>query len=314
MQQINFNNSVFSDSQELISALTTLAKEKRHVFRGYGKYDELLPNLMRNKDWRNVEIELLYEFEKYGGQYFSAHNLIDFMSYAQHFGLPTRLLDFTYNPFVALYFALYLPKSSGAYKKASDREYYYLRYCDIDEQIRFKYLPTTARLSDYESSSMTKSCYEAIRTLNESLEVLNSSQTRSYIQTAYWDMHPGEYYTNSDFKGDYISATIQKFQNHRILFIDANQCNQRIVMQQGLFMFPYMLTQDEHKQIVINNTKVIMVNKNIRNELLQYLDTLGINAFRLMPDLSSVCKAVERKITEYRTSKSELFKKNRGHI
>lgn len=54
------------------------------MFRGYGKQSELLPNIIREKDWRNCEIELLSDFERYGIQYFSANNPIDFMSYAQH--------------------------------------------------------------------------------------------------------------------------------------------------------------------------------------------------------------------------------------
>ena len=82
-------------------------------------------------------------------------------------------------------------------------------------------------------------------------------------------------------------------------------------MQQGLFMFPYTLDKQEHLDIIKDNSKVIRVHKSLREPLLNYLDTLGINAFRIMPDLSSVCAAVERKVKDTRSSKSELFKK--GH-
>ena len=50
----------------------------------------------------------------------------------------------------------------------------------------------------------------------------------------------------------------------------------------------------------------------IRDELQRYLDTIGINSYRLMPDLSSVCEAVERKIRDERVRSSVLFKKRRG--
>ena len=107
------NEQEFTSSDKLITHLTQLAVDKNNVFRGYGKQSELFPNIIREKDWREQEIRLLHEFERYGLQYFSANNPIDFMSYAQHYGLPTRLLDFTYNPFIALYFSLFTPKGTN---------------------------------------------------------------------------------------------------------------------------------------------------------------------------------------------------------
>lgn len=113
------NEQEFTSSDKLITHLTQLAVDKNNVFRGYGKQSELFPNIIREKDWREQEIRLLHEFERYGLQYFSANNPIDFMSYAQHYGLPTRLLDFTYNPFIALYFCIFI-RQKISYKVASN--------------------------------------------------------------------------------------------------------------------------------------------------------------------------------------------------
>lgn len=76
------NEQEFTSSDKLITHLTQLAVDKNNVFRGYGKQSELFPNIIREKDWREQEIRLLHEFERYGLQYFSANNPIDFMSYA----------------------------------------------------------------------------------------------------------------------------------------------------------------------------------------------------------------------------------------
>ena len=80
-------------------------------------------------------------------------------------------------------------------------------------------------------------------------------------------------------------------------------------MQQGLFMFPYFWGKEEHIRIIDENSQVIKIHKDLREPLLKYLDTIGVNAFRIMPDLASVCEAVERKVKDTRASNSELFKK-----
>lgn len=70
--------------QAVIDRLNDLARKGGYVFRGYGKQEELFPNIIRKKDFVNIEFELLYDFEKYGSSYFHATTPIDFMSYAQH--------------------------------------------------------------------------------------------------------------------------------------------------------------------------------------------------------------------------------------
>lgn len=126
---MKFESQVNAD--EIIKELNSFALNGGYVFRGYGKQEELLPNIMRKEGLIEKEDALLMDFERYGSSYFSAMNPIDFMSYAQHFGIPTRLLDFTHNPFIALSFALYESKEKA--KDADD--YYYVRCAKLKENI-----------------------------------------------------------------------------------------------------------------------------------------------------------------------------------
>ena len=315
--QSNDSKFVFTDANKLISRLTQLAVNKNNVFRGYGKQSELLPNVIREKDWSPQEISLLYEFEKYGLQYFSANNPIDFMSYAQHYGLPTRLLDFTYNPFTALSFALFMPKSTK-YKCVEDATYYYIRYCNLENQIHVRSLPYYDEDMFFQSGSFSSKSSKMIFLLKRIIDGLGEPYNKqdagtkaiiSYFKKIYSEDHPGKIAINtSEFK-PFLDDIISKFTSKKMLFVDANQSNQRIVMQQGLFMFPYTLKRDELLEIINNNTTVIKIHKDLRGALLDYLDTIGLNTFRLMPDLQSVCHAVKRKITEEHQSASTLFKK-----
>lgn len=53
-----------------------------------------------------LERELLKEFRMSGAKHFAMDNVVDIYFMAQHFGMPTRLLDWTMNPLIALYFAV----------------------------------------------------------------------------------------------------------------------------------------------------------------------------------------------------------------
>ena len=68
-------------------------------------------------------------------------------------------------------------------------------------------------------------------------------------------------------------------------------------------MLPYTLDKESHMQIIKNNTSVIKIDKGLRIRLLQYLDTLGYNTFRLMPDLSSICDAINQEVKDKKQKK-----------
>lgn len=286
--------------QAVIDRLNELVRKGGYVFRGYGKQDELYPNIIRGKtSYENLEDKLLKDFEKYGSNYFHATTPIDFMSYAQHFGLPTRLLDFTHNPFIALSFALFSSKTNGDYSVPEDKKYYYIRYASLDDNLCAPSIPLR---EDIYNNKLTRTDSLAVRAC-QCIDSMTDLFGKNVMNRSIW--------TLDGFK-DSLDTTIskqEKIRNHVILFVDPNQSNQRIIMQQGLFMFPYTLDKDEHMKILNDNSYYIMIHKDLRNELIQYLDTLGYNTFRLMPDLSSICEAVKRRNVDERKGKSTAFKK-----
>jgi len=283
------DRSITFDSKEhkdLIGFLIRLTESGGYLYRGYSSSNQLLPHIIRESA-EDIEIELLKEFEKHSAYYISVSNPIDLMSYAQHYGLPTRLLDFTANPFIALFFALFKPKNRG--HKGEDKDYYYIRYARKSRNMCFETVPISLQNSYFSNlSDGDNQPFEGKGSL-----IYLSTNNPLWKQAAELISEINN--LNVGNKGGQLHKGIKE---KKLLFIDPNHSNQRMIMQQGLFLLPYTLDEAEFHRIIIENTREIKIHKTLRRDLQRYLNAIGIDTFRLMPDLQSICEAVSRKVKE----------------
>ncbi len=93
--------------EKFISALEELPVNSNNLFRGHSNINYgIQPSLFRDPRLYKNEYMMYQELViRCPESFTSCQTHLDFLVEMQHYGLPTRLLDFSLNPLVALYFA-----------------------------------------------------------------------------------------------------------------------------------------------------------------------------------------------------------------
>jgi len=263
---------------EYIDAVQNIDLEDGYTFyRGHANANYvLLPSVLRKASWalheqdmyNEARIECPNDFEK-------CKSHLDYLVHMQHYGLPTRLLDITKNPLVALYFACVdLPNDNGEVVvfKIGRKSIKYPTSDAVSILATLPLLKGIDRKGLYDWASAGAS--------NNSVDTL---------------------FHNIRLEKPAFENNIQPQDVLACLFVQPEKKNNRIIKQDGAFIICGLLQTNQANilnkyRFSINSKKqIFIIKKTAKSSILKILDKLSINESHLFPEIADVTNYIKNK-------------------
>ncbi len=236
-------------------------------FRGQanGTHKKMIPGIFRSdsideqSEYKQIQIDYPEEFDK------NSHlsNLVKM----QHYGCNTRLLDFSLNPLVALYFAVETDEKENGKVFVVKVKKEDILFQNSDRALMLSCLPA---FSKKDKDAIREFCTNHPKRITER-DIQSSDVMRRFLHEIR-----GEY---PAFETEIVGADLLKY-----YFIRPYKDNLRMKTQDGAFA---IFGLDEKKAIeeINKKTDIIEINHLAKKEILKDLDAMRINSSTIYPGL-----------------------------
>ena len=244
-------------------------------YRGHSnKNFDLTPSIYRKHELLKNEDRLFKDIiAKSPGEFKGCVSTFEKLVKMQHYSLPTRLLDITTNPLVALYFAC-----ADTSQKDEDGKLY--RF-EIKES-QLKYFDSDA-VSVVANISRRPIGFEITSIKGMSREEFNKEEAILYLLHEIRTEKP------------HFQAVINEEDIEKVFCVKPILDNPRIIKQEGAF-FLYGIKGNKSQPADFNfESTTFIINKNEKKKILKQLESLGIDESTLFPEIEHVARHLKDK-------------------
>lgn len=253
-------------------------------YRGHSRLNYLLqPGIKRDCNWLENENVMYHELLVRCAQYFThCHTHLDYLVEMQHYGLPTRLLDITENPLVALYFACCSNKDKLGEIIILCTKTENVKYAKSDTVAILAALPT---MSHVEQENLYQVCTNGIGEKDDEKYEILASKLASEVKS----------------RNPAFEPRIRKEDLLKHIFVIPIRNNQRIMKQDGSFIVCGLSGKYGEDNILDklryrddNGKRIVFIVQN-KEKILKELDILSVNRASLFPEIDDVAEYIRDK-------------------
>jgi hypothetical protein len=243
-------------------------------YRGSAKvYPEVTPSVFRSESLKRYEKDLFNSLLATHPHSFNEDpSTLDKLVRMQHHGLPTRLLDITSNPLVALYFA----------SDSKDDE--------DGEVVRMEFRAVNVKYPDSDRASVMANLARLTQTQKSRLNTKLPKEEFNQLEAVQKLLH----FIRQE--KPYFEPLIEPRHINSIMVIRGKHSNARIIAQSGAFLLfgEKIKFEDSPKGQDIRKQNFV-VKKDAKQEIRKELDQLNINQRTLFPSLGSTADYLKSK-------------------
>lgn len=253
-------------------------RDKMTFYRGHADVNYVLqPSIYRNLSWKKKESEIYQEvLITCPDDFYNLHSHLEKLVEMQHYGLPTRLLDITTNPLVALYFAC---------ENHFDRDGEVVLIESEKNQIRYPQSDTATILA---SLPVFSEAIQNMFKLNAEDNMLSQKDFNDKV---------GKLLHEIRFEKPAFEANIKKEDILRSIIVLATKNNKRIIKQDGAFILCGLSTDSNELNRFRYQKKgkklILLIKNKYKKTLLKDLSTLSINRSTLFPEIDNVTQHIK---------------------